>query len=754
MIPRLIFWRIALAVVVSLSVWGVMQGQQGGSAPQITFIFFDAEIKADGTPASGLVGFKDPDGDVIKAVFDVVQATDFQPFSFDPQVKGIKEGAFEFTLATKVPQRVTLRLTLIDEAGNRSQPKDFSFEAVAPILQVTPTSLRFSEQVGRTPASQTIQITNAGRGGTISWTASADRPWITLMPARGVAPATVTVSVNPAGLAAGSYSGQITVEAPGIYGSPATVSVVLELRLESTPPRTHVSLSPQPNANGWHNSDVTVTLQAEDEPGGSGVKEICWQLSGATQSAFRCQGGGSVAFTIGSEGTTIVEYQARDNVGNEEPKQRLEVRLDKTPPTGSLTINDGAASTTSTTVTLRITANDNLSGVAEMRFSNDGRTWSDWEDFQSTRSWDLTRFGGSSSGGPKTVYAQLRDRAGNESQPFSSQITVSLYTVCASGCLYSSVAQAIQQARNGDVITVGPGTYSENIVITKSLTLRGQSKDAVRLVGQERGRPVIRIESDHEMIEVTVQGLTITGARFREDGSCAELSSNPFRYLCPGGIEIFGQVRAFISDNNISNNADDGIDVFLGAYAEIKNNLINQNGYVGIQVNRQARAKIADNEINRNGEMGILVFRSSEAEITGNRITNTLLNPNNINDGIEVLDDSKATIRGNTITGNARHGIFIGGGYLYSDPSRQFRGSSAVIEDNIISNNKSNGIQVLASSASINRNTIQNNEGCGILAGDNPTITGSRNAISGNSGGNLCPPPGQFPWPPGFGGGA
>jgi hypothetical protein len=453
MIPRLIFWRIALAVVVSLSVWGVMQGQQGGSAPQITFIFFDAEIKADGTPASGLVGFKDPDGDVIKAVFDVVQATDFQPFSFDPQVKGIEEGAFEFTLATKVPQRVTLRLTLIDEAGNRSQPKDFSFEAVAPILQVTPTSLRFSEQVGRTPASQTIQITNAGRGGTISWTASADRPWITLMPARGVAPATVTVSVNPAGLAAGSYSGQITVEAPGIYGSPATVSVVLELRLESTPPRTHVSLSPQPNANGWHNSDVTVTLQAEDEPGGSGVKEICWQLSGATQSAFRCQGGSSVAFTIGSEGTTIVEYQARDNVGNEEPKQRLEVRLDKTPPTGSLTINDGAASTTSTTVTLRITANDNLSGVAQMRFSNDGRTWSDWEGFQSTRSWDLTRFGGSSSGGPKTVYAQLRDRAGNISQTFSATIRFSFFTGTLTG--HTSSVNSVVFSPDGRLLASG-----------------------------------------------------------------------------------------------------------------------------------------------------------------------------------------------------------------------------------------------------------------------------------------------------------
>jgi parallel beta-helix repeat protein len=98
------------------------------------------------------------------------------------------------------------------------------------------------------------------------------------------------------------------------------------------------------------------------------------------------------------------------------------LKLDTEPPTGSLTINDGAASTYSTMVTLRITANDPLSGVAEMRFSNDGRTWSDWEGFQSTRSWDLTRFGGSSSSGLKTVYAQLRDRVGNVSQIFSATI--------------------------------------------------------------------------------------------------------------------------------------------------------------------------------------------------------------------------------------------------------------------------------------------------------------------------------------------
>jgi WD40 repeat protein len=107
------------------------------------------------------------------------------------------------------------------------------------------------------------------------------------------------------------------------------------------------------------------------------------------------------------------------------------IKLDTEPPTGSLTINDGAASTTSTTVTLRITANDPLSGVAEMRFSNDGRTWSDWESFSSTRSdWDLARYGGSvNQMGPKTVYAQLQDRAGNVSQTFSATIRLTVTTL-------------------------------------------------------------------------------------------------------------------------------------------------------------------------------------------------------------------------------------------------------------------------------------------------------------------------------------
>jgi WD40 repeat protein len=193
-------------------------------------------------------------------------------------------------------------------------------------------------------------------------------------------------------------------------------------QIDKTPPTITYTLSPQPTTWGWNNTDVTVRFQCEDALSG---------LVSCTPQEER----------VTSEGERRIEGRAEDRAGNVRTTS-VTVRLDKTPPTGSLTINDGAASTYSTTVTLRITANDNLSGVAEMRFSNDGRTWSDWEWFSSTRSnWDLARYGGSvNQMGPKTVYAQLRDRAGNVSQTFSATIRLTVTTLTGHTDVVRSVA--------------------------------------------------------------------------------------------------------------------------------------------------------------------------------------------------------------------------------------------------------------------------------------------------------------------------
>jgi hypothetical protein len=46
-------------------------------------------------------------------------------------------------------------------------------------------------------------------------------------------------------------------------------------------------------------------------------------------------------------------------------------------------------------------------------------------------------------------------------------------TVCNSGCFFNSIQAAINAAQSGATITVGAGSYYENVVVNKSVTLRG-----------------------------------------------------------------------------------------------------------------------------------------------------------------------------------------------------------------------------------------------------------------------------------------
>ncbi len=89
-------------------------------------------------------------------------------------------------------------------------------------------------------------------------------------------------------------------------------------------------------------------------------------------------------------------------------------------PTGSVEINGGAALTGAADVTLALTWDDgDGSGVTKMRFSNDGATWSAWENPAASKAWTLA-----AGDGYKTVRAQFRDKAGNVSLAYSDYIVV------------------------------------------------------------------------------------------------------------------------------------------------------------------------------------------------------------------------------------------------------------------------------------------------------------------------------------------
>src|SRR5215831_7810152 len=99
--------------------------------------------------------------------------------------------------------------------------------ATQPTIGVNPTSLSFTATAGGSnPANQTINISNTG-GGTLNFTASDNAPWLTVSPASGTAPSTLTASVDISGLAAGTYNGTITVSATGATNTPVSVPVTL-----------------------------------------------------------------------------------------------------------------------------------------------------------------------------------------------------------------------------------------------------------------------------------------------------------------------------------------------------------------------------------------------------------------------------------------------------------------------------------------------------------------------------------------------
>jgi uncharacterized protein (TIGR03437 family) len=96
-----------------------------------------------------------------------------------------------------------------------------------PSLSIAPQTLTFNyTEGGSVPAAQAVSITNTG-GGTLAWTASTSVYWLAVAPASGSAPGTLSVSLNPANLAAGTYSSAVEITAAGATGSPASVAIAL-----------------------------------------------------------------------------------------------------------------------------------------------------------------------------------------------------------------------------------------------------------------------------------------------------------------------------------------------------------------------------------------------------------------------------------------------------------------------------------------------------------------------------------------------
>lgn len=272
-----------------------------------------------------------------------------------------------------------------------------------------------------------------------------------------------------------------------------------------------------------------------------------------------------------------------------------------------------------------------------------------------------------------------------------------ILTVCPSGCQFSGIQNAIEAAQEGDVIQIGAGTYQENIVVDKSITLSGTSPEEVLLRAAERDKPAVFIKSTQG---VTLSGMSISGAKI--DVQVENASANILNdevVVGEIGIEVmsFGSAETLIQGNKIiSHHRGLGIMLLGWSPCRIHNNLI-QGLATGVLVGGMVICDIRDNWILKNWD-GLLVGGTAQATIIGNQISN------NYNDGLNLGEAATVQVSENSIRDNGSWGVSLRQRPCY-ETEEKFSGS----------------------------------------------IEGLNNEIVNNGRGDLCPP--DYPWPEGFIGG-
>ncbi|MGA6826098.1 BACON domain-containing protein [Nitrospira sp. NS4] len=208
-------------------------------------------------------------------------------------------------------------VTAYDVASNESGESSvmtYTPPTTAPVIGVSPTSFSFSAtQGGANPASQTLNISNAG-GGTLTWSASENASWLTVSPTSGSGNGSVTLSVTTGSLAAGSYSGTITISATG--ATSVTVPVAFTVTTGSTTPRIGVmptSLSFGTTVGGPNPASQTLSIS------NTGGGTLSWWLSDnatwLTVSPNNGTGNGTVTVTVSASGLAAGTYYASITIG-------------------------------------------------------------------------------------------------------------------------------------------------------------------------------------------------------------------------------------------------------------------------------------------------------------------------------------------------------------------------------------------------------------------------------------------------------
>ena len=139
--------------------------------------------------------------------------------------------------------------------GGPSLSLPFTIAPATGRIAVSPTSLAVTQILGTTTSTdQQLGITNAGAG-SIEWslsvTGSSDLSWLNVTPHNGLTPSDVAISMNPVGLAPGTYRAALNIASGDSDNSPLVVPVSLTITALSGNDLEWTTRRPMPEAREW-----------------------------------------------------------------------------------------------------------------------------------------------------------------------------------------------------------------------------------------------------------------------------------------------------------------------------------------------------------------------------------------------------------------------------------------------------------------------------------------------------------------------
>lgn len=220
--------------------------------------------------------------------------------------------------------------------------------AKAAQLETSTLSLTFTGvEGGPNPPNQTLSITNTG-GRALKWTVGESTAWLNLSPTSGTTTTetdVITVSVNTAGLTAGTYSSTITINAHKATTQTQQVAVMLTV----TSPSPVIGESPTSLSfimtQGWTNSEsqtLTITNTGKGTLSWSASGATSWMTLNPTSGALTAGQSNAVTVTVNPTGLSTNIYTAPVTIiapgATNTPQQVLVTLAISAPASGTATL--------------------------------------------------------------------------------------------------------------------------------------------------------------------------------------------------------------------------------------------------------------------------------------------------------------------------------------------------------------------------------------------------------------------------------